>query len=43
MVAGSTDDVEVGQRRLDHDEVGPFGQIEFDLAQRLSRVGRRFI
>ena len=34
------DDVEVRQRGLDHDEVGPFRQVERDLAQRLVAVGR---
>ena len=44
------DDVEVGQRRLDHDDVGPLGDVEGHLGQRLapvapgpagSRAGRR--
>ena len=34
------DDVEIGERRLDHDDVGPFLDIERDLAQRLLDVGR---
>ena len=34
------DDVEVGQGRLDHDHVGPFGQVERHLADRLVAVGR---
>ena len=29
-----------GQGRLDHDDVGPFGQVERDLAQGLVAVGR---
>ena len=37
MVADAAEDVEIGQRRLDHDDVGPFGQIELDFAQRLAR------
>ena len=33
-------DVEVGQRRLDHHQVGALGEVEAHLAQRLGRVGR---
>ena len=32
--------VEVGQRRLDHDQVGALGEVERHLAQRLAAVGR---
>ena len=34
------DDVEIGQARLDHHEVGALGEVELDLAQRLLDVGR---
>ena len=37
MVRGQADDVEIGEGRLDHDHVGPFGQVQFDLAEGLSR------
>jgi len=32
-------DVEIGQARLDHDAVGPLGNVERDLAQRLFGIG----
>ncbi len=32
--------VEVWKPRLDHDDIGAFGNVERDLAQRLARVGR---
>ena len=40
-IAHRAHDVEIGQRRLDHDHVGPFGQVERHLAQRLAGVGGR--
>src|SRR5262249_27570769 len=33
-------DVEIGQGRLDHDDVGAFGKVKGDLAERLVAVGR---
>ena len=33
-------DIEIGQAGLDHDHIGAFGDIEFDLAQRLVGVRR---
>ncbi|RYZ27986.1 MAG: porphobilinogen synthase, partial [Propionibacteriaceae bacterium] len=38
-LADRADHVEVGQRRLDHDEVGALGEVEGDLVQRLAQVG----
>jgi hypothetical protein len=35
------DHVQIGQRRLDHDQVGPFGQIEFDFAQSFAGSSRK--
>ena len=34
------DDVEIGQRRLHHDDVGALGDVDLDLAQRFLDVGR---
>ena len=39
-VLDAADDVEVGQRRLDHDDVGALLDVEQRLAQRLVAVGR---
>ena len=40
-VAGDVgDDVEIGERRLDHDHVGALGHVEGDLGQRLAPVAR---
>src|SRR3954452_15864113 len=39
VVADLADDVEVGEGRLDHDEVGAFGEVEVDLADRVAGVG----
>ena len=36
--AGGGDDVEVGERRLDHHDVGALGDVGVDLAQRLAAV-----
>ena len=33
-------DIEIGQARLDHHEVGAFGEVELDLAQRFLDVRR---
>ncbi len=34
------DDVQVRQRRLDHDHVGAFGQVEADFADCFATIGR---
>jgi hypothetical protein len=39
LLPGAPDDVKVGQRRLDHDDVGPLLDVEPDLAHGLVAVG----
>lgn len=34
------DDVEIGQGRFDHDDVGPFVEVEVDFLQGFTAVGR---